>query len=57
MYLDFATKSQNIKLGLYTDDFIPYSQSATPYSCWPVIIIPYNLPPELCMTTPYMFLT
>jgi len=22
-----------------------------------VIVIPYNLPPELCITTPYMFLT
>ena len=46
-----------MRLGLCADGFTPFSQSATPYSCWPVIVTPYNLPPELCMTTPYMFLT
>ena len=56
-YPDFAAEPRNIRLGLCSDGFTPYSQSAAPYSCWPVIITPYNLPPELCMTTPYMFLT
>ncbi|KAK4391606.1 hypothetical protein Sango_1938400 [Sesamum angolense] len=27
------------------------------YSCWPVIIIPYNLPPRICMSSKYIFLT
>ena len=27
-----------------------------PYSCWPVFITPYNLPPEMLMTSPYIFL-
>lgn len=27
------------------------------YSCWLVILTPYNLPPEIYMTKPYMFLT
>ena len=27
------------------------------YSCWPVIVTPYNLPPDMCMTKPYMFLS
>ncbi|KAK2449830.1 hypothetical protein QL285_008985 [Trifolium repens] len=31
--------------------------SATPYSCWPVIVTPYNLPPDMCMTKPYIFLS
>jgi len=31
--------------------------SASPYSYWPVFLTPYNLPPEMCMTKPYMFLT
>ena len=36
----------------------PYIQaSSAPYSCWPIIVTPYNLPPELCMTKPYLFLT
>lgn len=29
----------------------------SPCSCWSIMITPYNLPPELCMTTPYLFLT
>jgi len=54
---DFAAEPRNVRLGLCADGFNPFSQSATPYSCWPVIVTPYNLPPEMCMTTPYMFLT
>ncbi|KAI0494048.1 hypothetical protein KFK09_024179 [Dendrobium nobile] len=53
----FAAEPCNIRLRLCTDGFTPYSQTATPYSCWPVILTPYNLPPEMCMTTPFMFLT
>ena len=56
-YPNFAAEPRNVILGLCTDGFTPFSQSTAPYSCWPVIVTPYNLPPELCMTTPYMFLT
>ena len=54
---DFARDPRNVRLGLCSDGFTPYIQaSATPYSCWPVIVTPYNLPPEMCMSKPYMFL-
>jgi hypothetical protein len=54
---DFASDPRNVRLGLCSDGFTPYIQSsAVPYSCWPVIITPYNLPPDMCMTKPYMFL-
>ena len=56
-YPDFAIEPQNVRLGLCADGFTPYSQSALLYFCWPIIATPYNLPPKLCMTTPYMFLT
>lgn len=56
-YPDFAAEPRNVRLGLCSDGFMPFNQSAPSYSCWPVIVTPYNLPPELCMTTPYMFLT
>ena len=56
-YQDFASEPRNVRLGLCADGFTPYGQMAAPYSCWPVIVTPYNLPPEMCMTTPYMFLT
>ncbi|XP_060186702.1 uncharacterized protein LOC132616120 [Lycium barbarum] len=54
---DFANEPRNIRLGLCADGFTPFSVSAAPYSCWPVFVTPYNLPPEMCMTSPYLFLT
>jgi len=44
-------------LGLCADGFTPFDQSARPYSCWPVIVTPYNPPPKLCMMPPYMLLS
>ncbi|XP_019240825.1 PREDICTED: uncharacterized protein LOC109220814 [Nicotiana attenuata] len=57
VFPDFASEPRNIRLGLCADGFTPFSVSAAPYSCWPVFVTPYNLPPELCMTSPYLFLT
>jgi len=57
MYPEFADEPRNVRLALCSDGFSPFNNSTPPYSCWPVIITPYNLPPELCMTTPFMFLT
>ncbi|XP_058767341.1 uncharacterized protein LOC131641034 [Vicia villosa] len=55
---DFSAEPRNVRLGLCSDGFTPYVQaSGSMYSCWPVIVTPYNLPPEMCMTKPYMFLT
>ena len=49
---------RNVRLGLCSDGFNPYIQaSSSPYSCWLVIFTPYNLPPEMCMKKPYMFLS
>ncbi|XP_004488903.1 uncharacterized protein [Cicer arietinum] len=57
-YPDFANEPRNVRLGLCSDGFTPYIQaSSSPYSCWPVVVTPYNLPPEMCMTKPFMFLT
>ena len=54
---EFATEPRNIRLGLCTDVFSPFGQFWQTYSCWPVILTPYNLPPWLCMKKPYMFLS
>ncbi len=57
VYPEFASEPRNVRLGLCSDGFTPYTQvSATPYSCWPVLVTPYNLPPDMCMSKPYMFL-
>ncbi|CAK8533967.1 unnamed protein product [Lathyrus sativus] len=57
VYPAFSSEPRNVRLGLCADGFTPFGQYAKPYSCWPVIVTPYNLPPELCMMMPYMFLT
>ncbi|XP_057995012.1 uncharacterized protein LOC131175302 [Hevea brasiliensis] len=53
----FAAEIRNVRLGLCTDGFQPFGQSGQQYSCWPVIITPYNLPPGMCMKEPYLFLS
>ncbi|XP_004499398.1 uncharacterized protein [Cicer arietinum] len=56
-YFSIIPRLQRL-LGLCSDGFTPYIQAfASPYSCWPVILTPYNLLPEMCMTKPYLFLT
>ena len=38
----------NTRLGLASDGFNPFGMQNVAYSIWPVILIPYNLPPWLC---------
>jgi len=46
---NFAEDPRNLRLGLATDGFNPFSNMSSSYSMWPVFVIPYNLPPWLCM--------
>jgi len=46
---DFAQDARNIRLGLATDGFNPFSNMTSSYSMWPIFVIPYNLPPWACM--------
>ena len=39
----------NVRLELASDGFNPFCMLNSTYSTWPVILIPYNLPPWLCM--------
>ncbi|KAK4394199.1 hypothetical protein Sango_1890700 [Sesamum angolense] len=57
MYPDFSKEPHNIRLRLYTNGFTPHDQYLHTYLYWPVIIIPYNLSPSMCMSSEYMFLT
>ena len=40
-----AGESRNVRVALATDGFDPYGMAASPYTCWPVFVIPLNLPP------------
>jgi hypothetical protein len=54
--VDFASDERNIRFGLATDGFDAFNTNSTPYSCWPIFAVPYNLPPSLCMKFEFMFL-
>ncbi|KAL4347510.1 hypothetical protein GQ457_17G000020 [Hibiscus cannabinus] len=48
-YPEFSSDPRNIRLGLASDGFNPFRTLSVAHSTWPVIIIPYNLPPWICM--------
>ena len=54
---EYVAETRNVRLGLCMDSFNLFGNSGQQYSSWPVIPTPYNLPPWMCMKTPYMFLT
>ncbi|XP_010494905.1 PREDICTED: uncharacterized protein LOC104771968 [Camelina sativa] len=57
LYPEFASNSRNIYLGLCTDGFNPFGSSGGNYSLWPIILTPYNLPPDMCMKREYLYLS
>ncbi|KAL0384767.1 UNVERIFIED_CONTAM: hypothetical protein Sradi_2871000 [Sesamum radiatum] len=54
---NFAMEPRNVRLGLCVDEFVPHRQYDKMNSCWSVILTPYNIPPEMCMKSEFMFLT
>lgn len=56
-WTDFSDEARNIRLGLATDGFQPFGNLSSQHSIWPVILIPYNLPPWMCMKQPYFMLS
>ncbi|XP_073120199.1 uncharacterized protein [Henckelia pumila] len=54
---DFASESRNLRLAISVDGINPHSLMSSAYSCWPVVMITYNLPPWLCMKRKFMMLT
>ena len=41
----FSIDPRNVQLGLCTNGFNSYIQSSSsPYSYWPIVVTPYNLP-------------
>ena len=48
----FACDAHNIRLCLTSDGFNLFGMPNVTYTCWQVILIPYNLPPWLCHKQP-----
>ena len=57
LWPDFGAESRNLRLALSADGINPYNSLSSRYSCWPVIVVTYNLPPWLCMKRKFMMLT
>ncbi|XP_059631038.1 uncharacterized protein LOC132273939 [Cornus florida] len=53
----FTSDPRNVLLGLACDGFNPFGNMSNAYSMRPVTIVPYNLPPWICMKEPYMFMS
>jgi hypothetical protein len=53
---DFASDARNVCFGLVIDGFDPFSTNSTPYLCWPIFAVSYNVAPSLYMKFEFMFL-
>jgi hypothetical protein len=53
---EFSRDPRSARLGLSIDGFQPYSSNGTAYSCWPVFLMSYNLPPNKCLKEGFIFL-
>jgi hypothetical protein len=40
-----AEEARNVRVALAKDGFNSYGMSVASYTCWPVFVIPINLPP------------
>lgn len=54
---EFGKDPRNLRLALSADGINPHASLSSRYSCWPVIMIIYNLSPWLCMKRKFMMLT
>jgi hypothetical protein len=41
--------------GLLKDGFQPHSEASNPYSCCPIFVMPYNIPPNKCLKQGFVF--
>ncbi|XP_074373925.1 uncharacterized protein LOC141714296 [Apium graveolens] len=55
---EFGSEARNIRLGLAADGINPHNNGLNNrYSCWPVMLVMYNLPSWLCMKRKFMMLS
>ena len=53
----FALEHHNVRLGLACDGFNAFSNMSIAYSTCLVVLIPYNLPPWMCMKQSFFMLS
>jgi hypothetical protein len=52
-----SREARNVRVAIATDGFNPYGQLSAPYTCWPVFVIPLNLPPGVVFQPQNIFLS
>ena len=52
-----ALEARNVRVTLATDGFNPYGMAAALYTCWPMFVIPLNLPPVVLFQRQNIFLS
>jgi hypothetical protein len=57
MYPTFVSDPHNVRLGLAFDRFNPFGMLNVTYTTWLVILIPYNLPPWLCLKQSFQMMS
>ena len=57
LWPEFGLEPRNLRLSLFTDGVNPHGDLSSRYSCWPVMLVTYNLPPWLCMKRKFLMLT
>jgi hypothetical protein len=56
-YPTFSLDPRNVRLGVASDGFNPFKTMSITHSTWPVMLIPYNLPPWMCMKQSFFMLS
>ncbi|XP_026384428.1 uncharacterized protein LOC113280009 [Papaver somniferum] len=53
----FAAEGRNVWLGISTYGFNPHGVQTLSWSCLPVILVVYNIPPSMCMKSEFQMMT
>ncbi|KAL4038663.1 hypothetical protein IC575_002286 [Cucumis melo] len=57
MWSNFSSEPRNLRVALSADGINSYSDMSSKYSCWPVVMVIYNIFPWLCMKRKFMMLS
>ena len=53
----FEQEPRNVRFSLASDGFNPFGNMSISYNMWHVVLIPYNLPPWMCMKQTFFILS
>ncbi|XP_057803207.1 uncharacterized protein LOC131018507 [Salvia miltiorrhiza] len=54
---EFGNEKRNLRLALSADGINPHKLMTSSYSCWPILLVTYNLPPWMCFKRKFIMLT